>query len=84
VLRAYFYYQLMDFFGGVPLVTGTALEANARVSRDSVFKFIEAELLAARQTLPRRAMPAVRPPDAWRRQRAAGESLPQRGRLYQG
>jgi len=51
-LRAYFYYQLMDFFGGVPLVTGTALEANARVSRDSVFKFIEAELLDIRQTLP--------------------------------
>jgi hypothetical protein len=52
VLRAYFYYQLMDFFGGVPLVTGTALEANARVSRDSVFKFIEAELTAARTALP--------------------------------
>ena len=52
VLRAYFYYQLMDLFGGVPLVTGTALEANARVSRDSVFKFIEAELLATRETLP--------------------------------
>jgi hypothetical protein len=52
VLRAYFYYQLLDFFGGVPLVTGTALEANARVSRDSVFKFIEAELLATRETLP--------------------------------
>jgi hypothetical protein len=52
VLRAYFYYQLMDFFGGVPLVTGTALEANARVSRDSVFKFIEAELIAAREALP--------------------------------
>jgi len=42
----------MDFFGGVPLVTGTALEANPRVSRDSVFKFIEAELLATRETLP--------------------------------
>ena len=52
VLRAYFYYQLMDFFGGVPLVTGTALEANARVSRDEVFKFIEAELIAARTDLP--------------------------------
>jgi hypothetical protein len=52
VLRAYFYFQLMDLFGGVPLVTGTALEANARVSRDSVFKFIEAELLAVRADLP--------------------------------
>ena len=52
VLRAFFYYLLQDFFGGVPLVTGTALEATARVTRDSVFKFIEAELLAARGTLP--------------------------------
>jgi len=52
VLRAYFYYQLMDFFGGVPLVTGTALEANARATRDEVFKFIEAELIAARTDLP--------------------------------
>jgi hypothetical protein len=52
VLRAFFYYLLQDFFGGVPLVTGTALEATARVSRDSVFKFIEAELIAARTDLP--------------------------------
>jgi starch-binding outer membrane protein, SusD/RagB family len=52
VLRAYFYYQLMDFFGGVPLVTGTALEANARATRDEVFKFIEAELIATRTDLP--------------------------------
>ena len=52
VLRAFFYYMLQDLFGGVPLVTGTTLEATARVSRDSVFKFIEAELLATRATLP--------------------------------
>jgi hypothetical protein len=51
-LRAFFYYMLQDFFGGVPVVTGTALEASARVSRDSVFKFIEAELTAARTALP--------------------------------
>ena len=52
VLRAFFYYLLQDFFGGVPLVTGTALEATARVSRDSVFKFIESELIAAAPDLP--------------------------------
>ena len=52
VLRAFFYYLLQDFFGGVPLVTGTALEATARVSRDSVFKFVEAELIAAAPDLP--------------------------------
>jgi hypothetical protein len=52
VLRAFFYYMLQDFFGGVPLVTGTALESVARASRDSIFKFIEAELTAVRTTLP--------------------------------
>jgi hypothetical protein len=51
-LRAFFYYLLQDFFGGVPLVTGTELAQNARVSRDSVFKFIDAELNAARTALP--------------------------------
>ena len=44
--------MLMDFFGGVPLVTATELEANARVSRDSVFKFIEAELIARAADAP--------------------------------
>ena len=51
-LRAFFYYLLQDFFGGVPLVTSTELAQNARVSRDSIFKFIDAELNAARTALP--------------------------------
>jgi hypothetical protein len=54
VLRAWYYFMLQDFFGGVPLVTGTELGANARVSRDSVFKFIDAELNASRLALPER------------------------------
>ena len=53
-LRAWYYYLLMDFFGGVPLVTGTEVAQNPRVSRDSIFKFVEAELTAARATLPER------------------------------
>ena len=57
-LRAWYYYMLMDFFGGVPLVTSTKVEANARVSRDSVFRFIESELNATRTVLP-----ATRPSD---------------------
>jgi starch-binding outer membrane protein, SusD/RagB family len=57
-LRAWYYYMLMDFFGGVPLVTGTKVEAAPRVSRDSVFRFIESELIAARA-----ALPASRPAD---------------------
>lgn len=51
-LRAWYYFMLMDMFGGVPLVTTTEVEARPRVSRDSVFKFIEAELNAARTDLP--------------------------------
>jgi hypothetical protein len=51
-LRAWYYYMLMDFFGGVPLVTGTKVEATPRVARDSIFRFIEAELNAARVVLP--------------------------------
>src|SRR6476646_6656277 len=51
-LRAWYYYALMDFFGGVPLVTSTELATNARVSRDSIFRFVEAELKAAEPVLP--------------------------------
>ena len=44
--------MLMDFFGGVPLVTSTKVEATARVPRDSIFRFIESELNATRTVLP--------------------------------
>lgn len=53
-LRAWFYYVLMDMFGGVPIVTSTEVEPRPRVSRDSLFKFIESELNAARVVLPER------------------------------
>jgi len=52
-LRAYNYYQLMDLFGGVPVVTTTDVAQRERASRDSVFKFVEAELLDARRDLPK-------------------------------
>ena len=52
-LRAWYYYMLMDFFGGVPLVTGTQVGATARVSRDSLFRFIESELKATSLVLPK-------------------------------
>jgi hypothetical protein len=51
-LRAWYYYNLMDMFGGVPLVTTTKVEATAKVSRDSLFRFIESELKAAAGVLP--------------------------------
>jgi hypothetical protein len=52
VLRAFYYYWLLDFFGGVPVVTDIAIEPREKAARDSVFRFIEAELLAARADLP--------------------------------
>ena len=51
-LRAWYYYLLMDMFGRVPIVTTTEVKQNPNVERDSVFRFIESELLAARQDLP--------------------------------
>jgi starch-binding outer membrane protein, SusD/RagB family len=52
-LRAWYYYLLMDSFGRVPLVTTTQLAQNAQVSRDSLFRFVESELNAARTVLPK-------------------------------
>jgi starch-binding outer membrane protein, SusD/RagB family len=52
VLRAYFYYQLMDLFGGVPIVTTTEIAPRERTSRAEVFAFIEKELTEARADLP--------------------------------
>jgi len=51
-LRAWYYYLLMDFYGGVPLVTSTKVEASPRVTRDSLFRFIESELKDTRTILP--------------------------------
>jgi hypothetical protein len=51
-LRAFYYYILMDMFGGVPIATTTEVKARPRATRDSVFKFIESELLDARTDLP--------------------------------
>ena len=52
VLRAFYYYLLMDLFGGMPLATTSEVTRRERVTRDSLFKFIESELLAARPELP--------------------------------
>lgn len=49
--RAYYYFHLMDLYGGVPLITDF-LDDNpspSRASREEVYDFVEAELLA---TLP--------------------------------
>jgi len=51
-LRAFYYYILMDMFGGVPIATDIEIKPRAQAPRDSVFRFIESELLAARVDLP--------------------------------
>ncbi|MCC6929887.1 MAG: RagB/SusD family nutrient uptake outer membrane protein [Gemmatimonadaceae bacterium] len=56
VLRAWFYYVLMDMFGGVPIVTTTEVKPAAKNTRDEVFKFIETELKAALPNLPERPL----------------------------
>src|SRR6267378_3651920 len=52
-LRAFYYYLLLDTFGGVPIATTTELKARARATRDSTFRFIESELLAIRPNMPK-------------------------------
>ena len=52
-LRALFYYNLMDFYGGVPIATDTKVEDRAAKTRAEVFTFIESELKAARTDLPK-------------------------------
>jgi hypothetical protein len=51
-LRAWYYYMLQDMFGGLPLVTTTEVAQRERVARDSIFRFIAAELTATRANLP--------------------------------
>ena len=52
VLRAYFYYNLMDLFGGLPIVTDAAVTPRERDTRAATFAFIEKELTEARTDLP--------------------------------
>ena len=49
-LRAFYYYILMDMFGGVPIVTTTDIALRPRNTRRELFDFIESELIAARDS----------------------------------
>jgi hypothetical protein len=52
-LRAYYYYMMLDLWGGVPIVTDVKIGvARPRDTADSVFRFIEGELKAAKADLP--------------------------------
>ncbi|MEM6522401.1 MAG: RagB/SusD family nutrient uptake outer membrane protein [Bacteroidota bacterium] len=46
VLRAYFYYRLLDTFGNVKIVTSPGVDA-PQSNRTEVFNFVESEILAA-------------------------------------
>ena len=52
-LRALFYLDLMDVYGGVPIATDTKVEERAAKTRAEVWTFIETELKAARADLPK-------------------------------
>jgi starch-binding outer membrane protein, SusD/RagB family len=51
-LRAFYYMQLMDVYGGVPIATDTKVELRERKTRAQVFTFVETELRAAYPDLP--------------------------------
>jgi starch-binding outer membrane protein, SusD/RagB family len=52
-LRALYYMQLMDVYGGVPIATDTKVELREPKTRAEVFAFVESELKAVRADLPK-------------------------------
>lgn len=58
-LRAYYYFELVRNFGGVPLITGflmpEEIQGITRASEEEVYDFIEKDLLAAADVLPQRS-----------------------------
>ena len=52
-LRALYYLQLQDAYGGVPIALDTKVEQREAKTRAEVFTFIETELKAARADLPK-------------------------------
>ena len=57
-LRAYYYFELVRNFGGVPLMTSFQMpeeaEGTERATEEAVYKFIEDDLAAAAEILPQR------------------------------
>ncbi len=81
-LRAYYYLNLVSWFGAVPLVTKPAtIEEAQQVKRDNVadiYDFIESELNVAATLLP------LKQPDNGRITRGAALALQARAMLYAG
>jgi len=83
-LRAFFYFDLVRNFGGVPLVTEFTgnTEGIQRSSVEECYKFIEDELKAAAAVLPQRSEYAAA--DMGRATRGAALGILGKAQLYQG
>ena len=84
-LRAYYYFELVRNFGGVPLMKGFLLpeevQGVTRASEEEVYAFIEEDLLAAADVLPQRSEYAAA--DMGRATRGAALGLLGKVYLYQ-
>lgn len=58
-MRAYYYFILMDNFGGVPIIKSIGGEQQDRAPRAEVAKFIESEILAVKDKLTTDVTPAT-------------------------
>ena len=83
-LRAFFYFDLVRNFGGVPLVTDFtgSTEGIERSSAEECYKFIEDELKAVVAVLPQRSAYAAS--DMGRATRGAALGILGKAQLYQG
>jgi hypothetical protein len=83
-LRAFFYFDLVRNFGGVPLMLtyGEGAEGKERSSQEECYKFIEDELKQAAAVLPQRSQYAAA--DMGRATRGAALGILGKVQLYQG
>ena len=81
-LRGYFYFELARNFGGVPLITEfkmpEEIQGITRASLENTYKFIEEDLIAAAEVLPKRSEYA----DADMGQATSGAALGLLGKVY--
>ncbi len=81
-LRGYFYFELARNFGGVPLITEfkmpEEIQGITRASLENTYKFIEEDLIAAAEVLPKRSEYA----DADRGRATSGAALGLLGKVY--
>ena len=81
-LRAYFYFELARNFGGVPLITEfkmpEEIQGITRASLENTYKFIEEDLIAAAEVLPKRSEYA----DADMGRATSGAALGLLGKVY--